>query len=106
AKTAKNEVASGEVYNQSGSGEDYPGFKAMLKADTQMNEDDKNLVLRVLETISGSAEREQAMRDMGKTFTYLDKNIFPALRRAELVIVYDKTGYSDEELTALSVSNP
>ena len=106
AKNAKNEVASGEIYNQTGSGEDYPGFKAMLNADSVMNEDDKNLVLRVLETISGSAEREQAMRDMGKTFTYLDKNIFPALRRAELVIVYDKTGYSDEELAALSVSNP
>lgn len=106
AKTAKNEKASGEIYNETGSGEDYPGFKAMLSADTQMNEDDKNLVLRVLETITGSAEREQAMRDMGKTFSYLDKNIFPALRRVEMKIVYDKTGYSDEELKALSVSNP
>lgn len=106
AKSAKNEAAAGEIYNESGSGEDYNGFKAMLTADTKMNEDDKNLVLRVLETISNSAEREQAMRDMGKTFTYLDKNIFPALRRVEMNIVYDQTGYSDEELKALSVSNP
>jgi tetratricopeptide (TPR) repeat protein len=106
AKSAKNEAAAGEIYAESGSGEDYNGFKAMLTADTQMNEDDKNLVLRVLETINGSAEREQAMRDMGKTFTYLDKNIFPALRRVEMTAVYDKTGYSDEELVALSVSNP
>jgi tetratricopeptide (TPR) repeat protein len=104
AKTAKNEKAAEEVYNLTGSGEDYNGFKAMLSADTQMNEDDKNLVLRVLETISGSAEREQAMRDMGKTFTYLDKNIFPELRRVEMKIVYDQTGYSDEELKALTVS--
>ena len=106
AKTSKNEAAAGEVYNLTGSGEDYNGFKAMLSADTKMNEDDKNLVLRVLETISGSAEREQAMRDMGKTFTYLDKNIFPALRRVEMKIVYDQTGYSDEELKALTVSKP
>lgn len=106
AKTAKNEAASGEVYNMSGSGEDYNGFKALLSADTKMNEDDKNLVLRVLETINGSAEREQAMRDMGKTFTYLDKNIFPALRRVEMKIVYDQTGFSDEELKALTVSKP
>ncbi len=34
AKNAKNEVASGEIYNQTGSGEDYPGFKAMLNADS------------------------------------------------------------------------
>jgi tetratricopeptide (TPR) repeat protein len=105
AKIAENQSAAGEVYNLSGSGEDYNGFKAMLSADTEMNEDDKNLVLRVLETISGSAEREQAMRDMGKTFSYLDKNIFPALRRVEMKIVYDQTGYSDEELKALTVSN-
>jgi len=90
----------------SGSGEDYNGFKALLSADTEMNEDDKNLVLRVLETINGSAEREQAMRDMGKTFSYLDKNVFPELRRVEMNIVYDQTGFSDEELKALSVSNP
>jgi len=106
AKSAKNEAAAGEVYNMSGSGEDYNGFKALLSADTKMNEDDKNLVLRVLETISGSAEREQAMRDMGKTFSYLDKNVFPELRRVEMKIVYDQTGFSDEELKALSVSNP
>jgi tetratricopeptide (TPR) repeat protein len=106
AKSAKNEAAAGEVYNMSGSGEDYNGFKALLSADTEMNEDDKNLVLRVLETINGSAEREQAMRDMGKTFSYLDKNVFPELRRVEMNIVYDQTGFSDEELKALSVSNP
>ncbi len=106
AKSAKNEAAAGEVYNMAGSGEDYNGFKALLSADTKMNEDDKNLVLRVLETINSSAEREQAMRDMGKTFSYLDKNVFPELRRVEMKIVYDQTGFSDEELKALSVSNP
>ncbi len=106
AKKAENEGAQGDIYVVKGSGEDYTGFKAALQADTKMNEDDKNLVLRVLETISNSTEREQAMRDMGKTFSYLDKNIFPALRRAEMVVVYDQTGFSDEELVALSTSNP
>ncbi|MBL1279220.1 MAG: hypothetical protein COA33_003070 [Fluviicola sp.] len=106
AKKAENEGAQGEIYTATGSGEDYAGFKVALSADTEMNEDDKSLVLRVLETITNSAEREQAMRDMGKTFSYLDKNIFPALRRAEMVIVYDQTGFSDEELVALSTSNP
>ena len=106
AKKAKHEGAQGEVYNQKGSGEDYDGFKRELEEDTKMNEDDKNLVLRVLETISNPVEREKAMRDMGKTFTYLDKNVFPALRRAEIVAVYDETGFSDEEMKTNSVSNP
>jgi tetratricopeptide (TPR) repeat protein len=106
AKNANNETATEEIYNEIGSGEDYDGFKNALSADNTMNEDDKNLILRVLETISNPAEREKAMRDMGKTFTYLDKNIFPQLRRTEIVAVYDQTGFSDEELITLSTSNP
>lgn len=106
AKKAKNEAAQGEIYNLRGSGEDFPGFKRELSADTIMNEDDKALVLRVLETISDPAQRETEMKNMGKTFTYLDKNIFPKLRRAEMDVAYDLTGFSDEELMANSVSNP
>lgn len=106
AKAAKNVGAQGEIYNLKGSGEDFEGFKRELQADKTMNEDDKNLVLRVLETIKDPAEREKAMRDMGKTFTYLDKTIFPKLRRAEIVVNYDKTGFSDEEMKMYSVSKP
>jgi hypothetical protein len=105
AENAKNETATGDIYSEAGSGEDYAGFKKQLSADTEMNEDDKNLVLRVLETINNADEREKAMRNMGKTFSYLDKNIFPQLRRTEIVAVYDQTGFSDEELMALSTSN-
>ena len=94
------------TFNENGSGEDYSGFKKALSADNKMNEDDKNLVLRVLETISNGDERERAMRDMGKTFSYLDKKVFPQLRRAEITANYDQTGFSDEELMALSNSNP
>jgi tetratricopeptide (TPR) repeat protein len=46
------------------------------------------------------------MRNMGKTFKYLDDNIFPKLRRAEISIVYDLTGYTDEELKTISTTMP
>jgi Flp pilus assembly protein TadD len=55
---------------------------------------------------SDPATRETEMRNMGKTFTYLDKNIFPKLRRSEITTVYDLTGYSDEELKAVSMATP
>ena len=42
---------------------------------------------------------------MRATFTYLDKNIFPLLRRSEIVTSYDLTGFSDEEMKNYSVSN-
>lgn len=106
AKKAKNEKAQTEVYTLKGSGEDFEGFKRELNASTTINEDERNLIIRVLEMNADPAKREEEMRAMGKTFTYLDKNIFPLLRRAEISTVYDLTGYSDEELKAISTSNP
>jgi outer membrane protein OmpA-like peptidoglycan-associated protein/Flp pilus assembly protein TadD len=105
AKKAKNDKAQTEVYNLAGRGEDFEGFKRELQAST-MNEDEKNLIIRVLEMNSDPATRETEMRNMGKTFTYLDKNIFPKLRRSEITTVYDLTGYSDEELKAVSMATP
>jgi outer membrane protein OmpA-like peptidoglycan-associated protein/tetratricopeptide (TPR) repeat protein len=107
AKKAENEGGQKEEsYKTSGSGEDFPGFERELEADTKMNESDKQLVLRILQTEKDPATREQKMRDLGKSFTYLDKNIFPMLRRAEINTNYDLTGFSDEELKANSVSSP
>jgi tetratricopeptide (TPR) repeat protein len=93
-------------YSLKGSGEDYDGFKRELMADGNMDESDKQLVLRILEQEANPATREQKMRDLGKSFTYLDKNIFPQLRRSEIVTNYNETGFSDEEMMQYSVSKP
>lgn len=106
AKKAKNTKTQGEIYSTSGSGEDFPGFEKVLLADTKMNEDEKQLILRVIKMNTSPAEREIELRNMRATFTYLDKNIFPLLRRAEMVTSYDLTGFSDEEMKAYSVSKP
>ena len=105
AKAAKNEKSLTEIYNLLGKGEDYEGFKLELEK-SDMNNDEKQLIIRVLEMHKDPATREAEMRNMGKTFTYLDKNVFTKLRRSEIAVTYDKTGYTDEELKALSVSNP
>lgn len=105
SKKAKSTAGQLEIYNLSGKGEDFDGFKKELQASS-INEDEKNLVIRVLEMHKDPTMRETEMRNMGKTFTELDKDIFPKLRRAELSTVYDLTGFSDEELKAVSVSNP
>lgn len=100
-KDAKNTVSQTVNFSLAGRGEDWDGFKAEL-AKSAMNEDDKQLVVRVLEMYKDPVQREQEIRNMSKTFTYLEKNVLPQLRRAEISVVYDKTGYSDEELVALS----
>jgi len=105
AKKSGNASAQTEIYSLKGSGEDFDGFKRELKK-SNINEDERNLIIRVLEMNADPAKRETEMRAMGKTFTYLDKNIFPSLRRAEIVTNYDLTGYTDEELKSMSVSSP
>jgi tetratricopeptide (TPR) repeat protein len=105
SKKSKLKVLETVSFNLNGRGEDYEGFKKELKTSS-MNEDEKNLVIRVLEMHSDPVKRETEMQNMGKTFEYLDENIFPKLRRAEISIVYDLTGYTDEELINLSKSNP
>jgi len=102
AKKNKNDKAQTEVYNLAGRGEDFDGFKAELNKNTTMKQEDKDLILRVLTMYSDPAQRETEMRNLGKSFLELDKNIFPKLRRAEIKVVYDLTGYSDEELKTIS----
>jgi Flp pilus assembly protein TadD len=107
AKKAEHEKGQDEAaYTLKGSGEDYEGFKRELEADEDMDESDKQLVLRILDQEKNSATREQKMRDLGKSFTYLDRNIFPQLRRAEIITNYNLTGFSDEEMMEYSNSNP
>jgi tetratricopeptide (TPR) repeat protein len=105
SKKAKNDKGQTEIYSLAGRGEDFTGFKRELEKSA-MNADERNLIIRVLEMNSDPATRETEMRNMGKTFTYLDKNIFPLLRRSEMIVTYDLTGYSDEELKAIAASTP
>jgi Flp pilus assembly protein TadD/outer membrane protein OmpA-like peptidoglycan-associated protein len=101
SKTTKVNPAG---FTTAGRGEDWEGFKAEL-SKSNMNEDEKQLVIRVLEMYKDPVQREQEMRNMAKTFTFLEKNILPKLRRTELKVTYDLTGYYDEELVALSKSS-
>lgn len=103
SKKAKNAKGQEEIYSLSGSGEDWEGFKSEL-SKSNMKEDEKQLVIRVLEMYKDPVQRETEIRNMSKTFTYLEKNILPKLRRSEIHIVYDLTGYSDEELKSISQS--
>jgi tetratricopeptide (TPR) repeat protein len=105
SKEAKNVKTQTEIYSLFGKGEDYDGFKKELEKST-MNNDEKQLIIRVLEMHKDPVTRETEMRNMGKTFTFLEANVFTKLRRSEIEVTYDKTGYTDEELKALSVSKP
>ena len=43
-------------------------------------------------------KRELEIRNMAKTYKFLEKEVLPQLRRSTITINYEKVGYSDEEL--------
>jgi tetratricopeptide (TPR) repeat protein len=105
ANKSNNAKAQTEIYNLNGSGEDWEGFKAELEKSS-MNQDEKNLIIRVLEMYKDPMQRETEIRNMAKTFVFLEKNILPQLRRSEIIVVYDEVGYTDEELIQIAKSTP
>jgi tetratricopeptide (TPR) repeat protein len=104
-KKINNSVIQKEIYSLLGKGEDYEGFKIELGKST-MNQDEKQLVIRVLEMYKDPVQRETEMRNMAKTFTYLDEYVFPKLRRAEIKVVYETTGHSDETYQSIAKTTP
>lgn len=91
------------THNEQPKGEDWDGFKKAVDASTLK---DKELIVRVLQMYTDPEIREREIKNMGKTYTELEKEILPSLRRTQINVVYDKIGWSDEELKALSTSKP
>ena len=51
-------------------------------------------------------QRETEMINLGKSYTALEKDVFPAIRRTSIVVNYTLAGMTDEELKSASVSKP
>lgn len=91
--------ANGTFYSQSPKGEDWAGFEAAVRASSI---EDKDLIIRILEMTKDLNQREQEIIKLSKTYKELEKDILPSLRRTQINVVYDKIGWSDEELKNLS----
>ena len=84
-------------------GEDWEGFKSKMQAS---DIEDKQLIIRLLEDYTDKDKREEEIRNLSFTFKEIEKQILPELRRSQIVIDYDETGYSDEELIQIGKSTP
>ena len=91
------------THNEQPKGEDWDGFKSAVNAPALK---DKELIIRVLQMYPDPVKREEEIKNMGKTYTDLEKEILPSLRRTQINVVYDKIGWSDDELKSLSTSKP
>jgi Flp pilus assembly protein TadD len=85
-------------------GEDWDGFQKAMQASTTVP--DKELVLRVLQMYPDVTKREEEIRNMAATYKEISEEILPQLRRSEMRLNYERVGYSDEQLAAMSKSTP
>jgi tetratricopeptide (TPR) repeat protein len=91
------------ILNQAGKGEDWEGFRKMM---AESDIEDKDLIIRILETYSDVNEREEQIKNLSKAYTEIADDILPKLRRSNMVMKYDVIGYSDEELETMAKSSP
>lgn len=99
----KSKIETVPTITKTPKGEDWAGFKTEVEKTTH---EDKDLILRVLEMTSDLDKREEDIRNMAKTYTFLEKEVLPQLRRSQIVCTYDKVGWSDDELKQLVKTNP
>jgi Flp pilus assembly protein TadD len=83
--------------------EDWDGFQRLMQ-ESDMSQ--KDMILRIVASNSDPAARELEIKKMGKAYTEVADRILPKLRRSEIKINAEKTGRSDEQITALATSNP
>lgn len=100
----KNKIEHSENFCQEvGKGEDWDGFKERMEASDIK---DKDLIIRILQMYSDPAKREQEIKNLAATYKVVADQILPQLRRTQIHLNYKKIGYSNEEIVALSKSNP
>jgi len=106
-KTAKlTAFMDTNMYKLNKYGEDFDGFKSQLAASTTIAEADKNLFIRILEMTKDLEQREKEMINLGKSYSELEKDVFPKIRRAMIVVKYTEFGLTDDELKAAASNNP
>jgi tetratricopeptide (TPR) repeat protein len=91
------------LYSNTSYGEDWDGFNRLMKAS---NMKDKRRVLNIVNSVQDPEKREQAIRDMSELYDAIDKNILPQLRKANIKIRSYQPKRTDDNILALSISNP
>ena len=102
-KKAKMDSLFTSFMSVTAKGEDWDGFKKAMESSAI---GDRDIIVRILQKTGDLQTREQEIKNISKTYTEIQKDIFPSLRRCTIVINYNLEGYSDAELVALGKSNP
>ena len=83
--------------------EDWDGFKELMEKSTIQ---DKELILRVLSMYSDPEVREREIKNLSSAFSAVANDILPKLRRSKITASVDLVGRTDDEISALAISDP
>ncbi len=90
-------------YNLMPKGEDWAGLKKLIQ---ESDHEDKNIIISVAEMNGDDAKREAEIKTLAHTYKFLEKDIFPQLRRSQIALGYDLNGLTDEELLQWAQTKP
>lgn len=91
------------MVKKSPKGEDWAGLKELI---SQTDHEDKNIIISVAEMENDPAKREAEIKALSTTYKFLESDIFPALRRSQIMVNYTENGLTDDELKAAAATNP
>ena len=104
-KTKSTNCKDTTCYTLNPIGEDFIGFKDQLKVTNTLSVSDKDLFLRLIEMNNDQDKKEKTMRELGKTWSELEKDVFPKLRRAVIQVNYSEKGLTDAEINQALADN-
>ena len=84
-------------------GEDWVHFVVMVE---QSDMQDKHAVVNIVETQQNLIKREQMIKNMAESYSELNDEIFPNLRRAQIALYYSEARKTDPELAKQASLNP
>ncbi len=91
------------VLSSRAAGEDWVHFVLMVEeSDLQ----DKHAIINIVETQQNLTKREQMLRNLAQTYSLINNEIFPNLRRAQIALYYSEARKTDPELAKQASLNP
>lgn len=95
--------ADSSIFSRTTTNEDWAGFQQLMQTSDMPQ---KDMILRIVASNADANAREVEIKKMGKAYTEIADRVLPKLRRSEITINADKVGRSDEQISALAISNP
>lgn len=91
------------IISSRAAGEDWVHFVLMVE---ESNLQDKHAIINIVETQQNLLKREQMLRNLAQTYSLINDEIFPNLRRAQIALYYSEARKTDPELAKQASLNP